>query len=89
MPARIITPEMDPILKYRVGDTVAHVNLGDGIVTKGPAGCVQVTYKRRYKKSIKAVGGTKIVQNYDSNWFKRNPRFLFHRGDITPLVGDK
>jgi len=32
--ARQITPDMTPFERFKFGDTVAHINMGDGMVTK-------------------------------------------------------
>lgn len=68
-----------PPERFQVGDRVAHISLGDGVVTAREPSHVQVTYDEKYKKEIVSVGGKHIVQNYDAAWFVRNPKFLFHR----------
>jgi hypothetical protein len=76
---RLIDKDTSPFERFQVGDEVAHITLGDGIVTANTGDEIQVTYSM--SKSARAVA------TYNASWFKTNPRFLFHRGEITPLEG--
>lgn len=87
--ARYISADATPLERFQIGDTVAHISHGDGIVTANDGNVITIKYERRYSKTIVVVGGKNIVQNYDANFFKNNPRLIFHRGDIakaTPPV---
>lgn len=71
---------VQPPHKYKIGDKVAHVHLGDGTVTarETEIGIITVTYQRKYDVPA-TLKGKNIVQNYDAAWFVRNPKLLFHR----------
>lgn len=57
---------------FKVGEAVAHISLGDGVVTGRPEGEVCVTYPGRGMKRT-ATG------RYDRRWFELHPGYLFHR----------
>lgn len=67
MEARVITKDMSPFDKFKFGDTVAHINVGDGMVTKNDGSEISVKY-------ASGARGT-----YDADWFRLHPTFLFHR----------
>lgn len=71
---RFIVPGTPHLEKFLVGDRVAHITAGDGIVTAHEDGCVVVTYDALSGKKRKPTVG-----KYDANWFRINPSFLFHR----------
>lgn len=52
--------------RFRQGDSVAHITMGDGIVTRVTADSVHVRYGRS-------------IGIYDLSWFRLHPKFLFHR----------
>ena len=52
--------------RFRRGDRVSHITVGDGVVI-GDGNLIVVQYQH-------------LVGKYDANWFKVNPHFLFHRG---------
>jgi len=67
------------LARFEKGDTVAHIYLGDGVVTDKDPVSVTVTFERRDKQKKNVVG------IYDAHWFDLHPRYLFHRGTITPV----
>lgn len=71
---------VQPPEKFQVGDGVAHIRLGDGLVTarEPERGIITVTYQQKYT-APETLKGKNIVQNYDAAWFVRNPKYLFHR----------
>lgn len=73
MEERICTPDMSPFDRFRFGDAVAHFSRGDGRVTGNDGKKIVVQFQR---------GGDGI---YDANWFKVNPRLLYHR-NVQPLT---
>jgi len=65
-----------------VGDKVAHVSCGDGVVIGNDGLCITV----RFPRPPGASKGHDAVGIYDANWFRVNPKYLFHR-DTTPQPG--
>lgn len=63
---RTITANMSPFKKFLFGDSVAHINLGNGMVTKNDGAVISVKYDN-------GARGT-----YDAMWFRDNSKFLFH-----------
>lgn len=88
---RIIPKDMPWHERFLVGDTVAHFTNGDGIVTAntGSTGYIQVTYERKYPRTVEGLGGKPIVQNYSGDSFRRLPRMLWHTGEIIPIEESK
>lgn len=74
---RTCTPDMSPFERFRFGDAVAHINMGDGRVIGNDGKEIRVQF---------AMGDGV----YDAKWFDRNPRFLFHRNitTLTPIGSD-
>ncbi len=60
--------------RFQKGDSVAHIALGDGVVSDNNGVTVTVTYQTRSKTGAQHRG------QYDALWFELNPTFLFHRG---------
>lgn len=58
--------------ELNVGDKVAHITLGDGIITSIEEDGVHVTYERK-------SNGENESGIYDQNWFRLNPKYLFKR----------
>lgn len=57
---------------FKVGDKVAHITLGDGIVREiGSEVCV-------------FYGERGPTGKYDHRWFELHPNFLFHRSSRKP-----
>lgn len=54
------------------GDRVAHVSLGDGVVTAIEDGCVVVTYHKRYNNKP-------VIGKYGRIWFRENGHMFFKR----------
>lgn len=75
-----LTQPVKPPERFQVGNKVAHISLGDGLVTarEPERGIITVTYGKKYTAPA-ALAGKNIVQNYDAAWFVRNPKYLFHR----------
>lgn len=57
---------------FKPGDRVAHVGVGDGIVTAVENGYVTVAYDLATKSGP-------FKGQYDRRWFEINTNFLFHR----------
>lgn len=57
---------------FKVGECVAHISNGDGVVT-AVDDCVRVLFDRKTDKGMHWVGA------YDRRWFELNPKVLFHR----------
>lgn len=58
---------------FRRGDRVAHITLGDGVVTE-VNDTVHVVYHQK-------VAGRLVHGTYDRRWFDTNPKFLSHRSE--------
>lgn len=58
---------------FHVGDEVAHITVGDGIVRAVENGEVVVEFARRDKKGRHSIG------RYDRRWFELHSTYLFHR----------
>ena len=57
---------------FKARDRVAHILIGDGVVTRVDDDGVHVTFDHvRHKKHVEGV--------YDRRWFALNPEYLFHR----------
>lgn len=72
---RTITPGMMHLSRFKPGDRVAHITVGDGVVIAGEPDVVTVRYQ-------------KLTGIYDARWFELNPTFLFHRHTKPILAGD-
>jgi len=71
-----VGPQM--LKRFQLGDQVAHIRLGDGLVTARTPETVTVTFARR------GGNGQHVVGCYDAIWFETNPTWLFHRGERAP-----
>lgn len=60
---------MSDISDFKVGQRVAHVHMGNGVVTED-GGILRVKYDE--------WAG---VCAYNAQWFRDHPRYLFHRTD--------
>lgn len=70
---RIIEPGMIAAQRFKSGDRVAHIRLGDGVVVhSNEVDEVRVRFQ-------------KCTGVYDSRWFEMHPGWLFHRG-TAPLT---
>lgn len=58
---------------FKVGESVAHINIGDGHVSAIEDGHVCVTYDRKDAREKPFTG------KYDHRWFELHPAYLFHR----------
>lgn len=58
---------------FKVGEHVAHISQGDGVVT-AVDDSVHVTYRPKGVNSGKPLRGI-----YDRRWFELHPNYLFHR----------
>lgn len=58
---------------FKPGERVAHITVGDGVVTAIEDGCVYVQYDRP------VIKGKPFTGAYDRRWFEIHPTFLFHR----------
>lgn len=76
--ARYIPPDAGPFERFQVGDSVAHITLGDGKVTRNNGEYIVVCLERPGRKRGFYVG------EYDARWFQLHPRYLFHRGNVSP-----
>lgn len=61
------------IERFKVGEHVAHIRLGDGCVTANHQGVVEITYDLLRKDGSHTVGC------YDQGWFDDHPTWIFHR----------
>ena len=68
---RTITPEMSPFKKFQFGDRVAHISMGDGVVTLNNGEYILVKFQRG-----------NVTAEFDAGWFANYPRYLFHRGTV-------
>lgn len=59
-----------------VGDKVAHIMLGDGVITSIQNDGVHVTFKNWRRD------GTRVTGIYNEDWFRSNPRYFFRRTTI-------
>jgi hypothetical protein len=55
-------------VELKVGDKVAHIGMGDGVITSIEEDGVHVTYERG-----------RTIGIYNENWFKKYPKYLFKR----------
>lgn len=63
---------------FRVGDRVAHIRMGDGVVVSDDPSLIAVKFDHKTRNGQHSMGF------YDPNWFRINPHFLFHRSASTP-----
>jgi len=73
MEKRTITKDTPPLERFKIGDEVAHITMGDGQVVSHEDGCVLVRYLPRHGLRPGPLG------KYDAVWFATHPNFLFHR----------
>lgn len=60
---------MSKLTDFHEGERVAHIRIGDGVVSLVEFDCIHVAYDN---------GATGI---YDQKWFTAHPKYLFHRSD--------
>ena len=58
---------------FKEGEHVAHITIGDGIVTRVTGAYVRVHYDRG------------VMGVYERGWFKQYPTYLFHRSNPAPV----
>ena len=58
---------------FSIGDHVAHISLGDGVVTATDRESVYVAFARKQEK------GRNLRGIYDRDWFRIHPNYLFQR----------
>lgn len=66
MSERTIEPGIDALRRFKQGDRVAHISLGDGVVIRSTVDSVHVRYQQ-------------CTGIYDARWFELHPTWLFHR----------
>jgi hypothetical protein len=66
--------------RFQKGDVVAHITVGDGVVTGNDVKTVTVTYAATSKDGRHQEGC------YDALWFDQHPKFLFHRSRVDGIT---
>jgi hypothetical protein len=62
-----------PFDTFRKGDRVAHVTVGNGVVTIADGKRVHIQFDRI------ARDGKPVIGVYDRQWFELHPAYVFHR----------
>lgn len=63
---RIVEPGVAALERFKPGDRVAHITLGDGVVLRNAVDGVHIRYQ-----NCEGI--------YDARWFELHPTWLFHR----------